>query len=111
LSAARKTESGAQVMGWKRLEFGEDALGRKLPEALSEAFAAAYSTAGAPGNAALFESRDGNRLAYYFSPGAAALFEKTLSTLGPKRTGAPPPGARLLVGSAENWTSKDGTAQ
>ncbi|MGE4062820.1 MAG: hypothetical protein AB7E79_05580 [Rhodospirillaceae bacterium] len=90
-------------MGWRRVEFGEDALARKLPEALKETFARAFEAAGAPGNAALFEHREGNRIQYYFSPGASALLESTLSTLGPKRAGAPPAGARLLVGNAETW--------
>jgi hypothetical protein len=93
-------------MGWKRVEFSEDALARKLPEALTKAFETAFLTAGAPGNAALFEHRSDGRLHYYFSPGAAALFETTLGTLGPKRGSAPPSGARLLVGSAETWAGR-----
>jgi hypothetical protein len=91
-------------MGWKRVDFSEDALARSLPEALTQAFEAAFLAAGAPRNAALFESRDGARLSFHFSPGAAALFEKTLSTLGPTRGRAPPPAARLLVGHPETWT-------
>ncbi len=93
-------------MGWKRVDFSDDALVRNLPDALTQAFEGAFLAAGAPGNAALFESRDGPRLSFHFSPGAAALFEQTLGTLGPKRGSAPPAGARLLVGSAETWAAR-----
>lgn len=93
-------------MGWKRLDFGGDALARKLPDAVTEGFTVAFAAAGAPGNAALFEFHDDAGLHYYFSPGAAALFENTLSTLGPRAGSAPPPGARLLVGNADTWAKK-----
>jgi hypothetical protein len=93
-------------MGWKRVDFSEDALARNLPEALTRAFETAFLTAGAPGNAALFEHRSEGRLHFYFSPGAVSLFETTLGTLGPKRASAPPAGARLLVGSAETWVAR-----
>lgn len=93
-------------MGWKRVDFNEDAVARKLPEAITQAFETAFLTAGAPGNAALFDSRDGRRLSFHFSPGAAALFAATLRTLRPKRASAPPAGARLLVGSTEIWLAR-----
>jgi hypothetical protein len=97
-------------MGWKRVEFTADALARNLPKALTEAFETDFLAAGAPGNAALFESRVGGRLHFHFSPGAAALFEKTLSTLGPKRGSAPGTGARLLVGNPQMWAPEKGAA-
>lgn len=90
-------------MGWKRIEFSEDAMARRLPDALTETFGAAFAAAGSPGNAALFAYRDHGLIHLYFSPGAAMLFERELMVLGPKRASAPPAGARLAVGDAKIW--------
>lgn len=90
-------------MGWKRIEFGRDACARGLPEGLIASFREVFAAAGAPGNAALFETTDNGGVTFYFSPGAAALFEATLQALGPKRANAPPATARLAVGEAGIW--------
>ena len=90
-------------MGWKRIEFGKDACARGLPEGLIASFREVFVAAGAPGNAALFETTDNGCVTYYFSPGAAALFDATLQALGPKRANAPPARARLAVGDAGIW--------
>jgi len=91
-------------MGWKRIEFSEDAMARRLPEALTQTFDTAFMAAGSPRNAALFEHRDHGHIHLYFSPGAAALFETQLMVLGPKRASAPPAGARLAVGDPGIWS-------
>lgn len=90
-------------MGWKRIEFRKDACARGLPDALIASFRAVFVAAGAPGNAALFEAADGASVTFYFSPGAAVLFEATLRALGHKPANAPPAGARLAVGEAGVW--------
>jgi hypothetical protein len=59
-----------------------------------------------PGNAALFELTDPAGVQFFFSPGAAVLFEATLSTFTTKRGEAPPPAARLAVGDAETWAPR-----
>jgi hypothetical protein len=91
-------------MGWKRVEFSEDAVARSLPAALAEAFEKAFTAAGSPGNAALFEHRANGQTHLYFSPGAATIFEAQLMVLGPKRANAPPHGARLAVGDSGVWS-------
>lgn len=90
-------------MGWKRLEFSQEACARGLPQAMIASFKDVFAAAGAPGNAALFEEKDGARVTFYFSPGAATLFEGTLQAFAPKRADAPPANARLAVGDINNW--------
>lgn len=91
-------------MSWKRLDVDPDAVARGAAAALTAAFAAAFANAGAPRNAALFEGGEDGGLQFYFSPGACLLFEQTLKTFALKKTGAPPPGARLAVGDPGTWS-------
>lgn len=88
-------------MGWRVLDFGAG-----TGATVKAAFESAFKAAGAPTNAALFEVRDTGSLQFYFSPGAAILFESTLKTLDTRRGEAPPPGARLVVGSPETWQAR-----
>jgi hypothetical protein len=65
-------------MSWKRVDMAAEAVRRGTAAALKASFETAFTQAGAPRNAALFELTDPTGVHFYFSPGAAVLFEATL---------------------------------
>jgi hypothetical protein len=85
-------------MTWKRLDVSPDAA-----EKLKTAFMETFERASHPRNAAVFEVPAGTAVQLYFSPGATTLFEVMLKTVSTKNAGAPPPGAKLVVGDPGTW--------
>ena len=90
-------------MTWHRIELSAEASAKELAEAIRSSFDAAFTAAGKPRNAALFEINDSSFVHFYLSPGGADLLDAKLKLVARKSPGAPPAEARLVVGDPDTW--------